>query len=322
MFATWFGFAPANGELPIARVPPPWLDLGSDGVVDAAIANNIEIAQARSTIAQSQAIANAESAARYPAIDATMTKRYEFPGAVSSSAQLGLQVVLSSGNFLEGQVKADKAAAQVSTDQAKLGVVTRNVTQRASSAWRRTVSGYQREQLLSEAAIGSGDVFKARKRLNAAGRETTMALLDAQVEENNIYIDWVNAMFDARQAELNLAKELGKLIPPEDANALWASSFYQSPDYRSVIQKQLSDGEAASAPDPVSQRKEPAVRSLGAIGLEHTFRMDGLLASDLIAQASAPAPPVKGQWPGLAPRLVAADLRPVLALHYPRLPSP
>jgi outer membrane protein TolC len=322
MFASWFGFTPGNGELPITRVPPPWLDLGSDGVVDAAMANNIEIAQARSTIVQSQAIANAESAARYPAIDATMTKRYEFPGTVAASAQLGLQVVLSSDNFLEGRIKADKAAAQVATDRAKLGVVTRNATQRASSAWRRTVSGYQREQLLSEAAIGSGDVFKARKRLNTAGRETTMALLDAQVEENNIYIDWVNAMFDARQAEFNLAKELGKLIPPEGADSSWASAFYQSPDYRDVVRKQLSEGKEVSAAEPVSNLRKQVIRSLGAIGLEHTFRMDGFLNSDLEAQARLPPPHVKGQWPGLSPHVVMAELRPVLKLISTRLPSP
>jgi len=240
VFSSLFGFTPGSGELPAARIPVAWLDLGSTGVMDEALANNIEIAEARATITQSQANATAERASRFPTVDVSVTKRYEYPSAVTAPAQLGLQLTMSSGTLLEGRIKADKAAAQVNTDQAKLGVVTRNVTQRALSAWRRTISGYQREQVLSEAAIGSKEVFKARKRLNIAGRETTMALLDAQVEENNVHIDWVNAMFDARLAELKLAKELGKLTPPQDADQSWASSFYKSEDYRDIVRRQLS----------------------------------------------------------------------------------
>lgn len=247
-FSALFGFTPGTGELPAARIPAAWLDLSSTAVVAEALSNNIQIAQARSTITQSQANATAERAARFPTVDVSVTKRYEYPGAVTSSAQLALQLTMSSGTLLEGRIKADKAAAQVNTDRAKLGVVTRNVSQRALSAWRGSISGYQREQILSEAAIGAKEVFKARKRLNIAGRETTMALLDAQVEENNVYIDWVNAIFDARMAELKLAKELGKLTPPQGSDQAWASSFYKSVDYRDIVRLQLSA--AAEEPPP------------------------------------------------------------------------
>lgn len=285
VFSTLFGFTPAKGELPVARVPVPWLDLGSTGVADEALSNNAEIAEANSTIRQSQATATAERASRFPTVDVTVTKGYEFPGAVTAPARLGLQLTLSSGTMLEGRAKADKAAAQVNTDQAKLGVVTRNVTQRALSAWRRTITGYQREQVLSQAALGSGEVFKARKRLNAAGRETTMALLDAQVEENNVYIDWVNAMFDARLSELKLAKELGKLTPPQGSDQAWASSFYQAEDYREVVRRQLSATMDSPLTRATSNNKEKPLQSLGAIGQDYTFRIDGLkTASHQVAQ--------------------------------------
>lgn len=291
LFSSLFGFTPANGELPVARVPAPWLDLGSTGVADEALANNAEIAEANSTIRQSQATATAERAARFPTVDVTVSKGYEFPGAVTAPARLGLQLNLSSASMLEGRAKADKAAAQVNTDRAKLGVVSRNVTQRALAAWRRAITGYQREQVLSEAALGSGEVFKARKRLNAAGRETTMALLDAQVEENNVYIDWVNAMFDARLSELRLAKELGKLMPPAGSDQLWASSFYQSEDYRAAVLRQLSATmdspltRATGAHGEIKEIKEVAPDRLGGIGQDFTFRIDGLKTA---ADRSAP----------------------------------
>ena len=43
---------------------------------------------------------------------------------------------------------------------------------------------------------GKGAVVDARRKLNQAGRETTLALLDAQVEANNTLIDWTNSNTD------------------------------------------------------------------------------------------------------------------------------
>ena len=273
-FSALFGFMPLEGELPVARVSSTWLKLGSTGVASEALSNNSEIAEARVGITLAQANFSAEKAARFPSVDLTMTKLYEFPGPVSAPARLGLQLSMSSGAALEAGARADKAAAQVNANEAALDLVKRDVTQRALSAWRRTITGYQREQVLAEAAVGSGTVFKARKRLNAAGRETTMVMLDAQVEENNIYIEWVTAIFDARLAELRLAKELGKLSPEQDSEQAWAASFYTAEDYREPVRRQImASAEGARMSAPTDPKADP-LTSLGALGQQFTFRMD------------------------------------------------
>ena len=292
-FSALFGFTPGDGELPVARVPAAWLDLGSTGVVDEALARNPEIAEANSIINQSQATASAERAARFPSVDLNVTKRYEFPGAQTGPTRLGLVVTVSTGNTLEAGARAVKAAAQISADESKLAVIRRDVTLRAATAWRRTITGYQREQVLAEAATGSAEVFRARKRLNAAGRETTMALLDAQVEENNVRIDWVSAIFDARLSELKLVKELGKLMPPSGADQIWAASFYQSEDYREVVQRQISAGSM----NPVvmaAGKKEAQIISLGVLGRDYTFRVDGLkpALAPMLAESNIHGKPV------------------------------
>lgn len=272
-FSALFGFTPVDGELPVARVSTAWLKLGSDTVASEALSNNPEIAEANSSINLAQANLSAERASRFPNVDVTVTKSFEFPGAVSASARLGVQLSLSSGAVLEAGSRAAKAAAQVSADEARLDVVKREVTQRALAAWRLTLTGYKREQVLAEAAIGSGEVFRARKRLNAAGRETTMVVLDAQVEQNNVYIDWVAAIFDARLAELRLARELGKLSPMQDSGQDWAESFYKSEDYREPVRRQIQNSSEGAKASAVSRQNDSQPTSLGLLGQEFTFRI-------------------------------------------------
>ena len=75
-------------------------------------------------------------------------------------------------------------------------------------------------------------------------QETTLALLDAQVESNNVLIDWVNAIFDHRLGELELAKETGSLVPAVDAELAWAQQLFTAEDYRVPVRAAL-----ASRPD-------------------------------------------------------------------------
>ena len=286
-FSALFGFTPVEGELPVARVSSAWLKLDSEGVTSEALSNNPEIAEANSSINLAQANVSAERASRFPSVDVTVTKIFEFPGAVSAPPRLGVQLSLSSGAALEAGSRAAKAVAQVNADEARLDVVKREVTQRALAAWRLTITGYQREQVLAEAAIGSGDVFKARKRLNSAGRETTMVVLDAQVEQNNVYIEWVAAIFDARLAELRLARELGKLSPMQGAGQDWAESFYKSEDYREPVRRQILTSSEPARASAVPRQNETQLSSLGALGQEFTFRISTRKSNEVTAFTNA-----------------------------------
>jgi hypothetical protein len=113
--------------------------------------------------------------------------------------------------------------------------------------------------MLASAANDSLTVLNARLRLNSLGRETTLALLDAQVESNNILIDWVNAIFDQRLGELDLAKETGALVPGPEAELAWARQWFVAADYRAPVREVLSSAARRQATAPPVQTT-PAAR--------------------------------------------------------------
>lgn len=247
-FQALFGFAPGPDTLPVMRVPSEWVSLGFDRSVEAALALNPDLREVAAKLGQARERLEAERAARFPALDLTVSKRYEFPGGNTEKVQFGFRVALGSNTFFESAARIRKAEAELGSQEFRRQALLRDVTQNTTAAWRRSALGDQRELLLQTASQESIAVYRARKRLNSAGRETTLNMLDAQVEANNVIIDWVNSVFDQRQNELRLAKELGKLLPDEGGELDWARAFFGGSDFRDKVRELLRDGLLAPVP--------------------------------------------------------------------------
>lgn len=77
--------------------------------------------------------------------------------------------------------------------------------------WNQYQKGLERLNLLEQAADTSRRVMEGRKRLRDAGRETVLAVLDAEVEHFGVLANKVNAMIDTRLGSYRLIHALGRL---------------------------------------------------------------------------------------------------------------
>lgn len=239
-FAALYGFMPDASRLPVLQVPAGWLQADLEAAVGRAIERSPSVRASRFALEQARSDVQAEEAARLPAVDLTLTKRYEYPGGFTEKPQLGVQMQLGTNNVLEASARVARAVSRRQAEEQRHETLLRDLRQLTRSAWQRQRLGANRVGLLANAATDSLTVFNARARLNSVGRETTLALLDAQVESNNVLIDWVNAIFDHRLGELELAKETGSLVPAVDAELAWAQQLFTAEDYRAPVRAALA----------------------------------------------------------------------------------
>lgn len=236
-------------DLPLLKIPSSWTaDVPAN--FDPINASATLKAQ-RLNVDQARAELEAEKGGRYPAVELTFIKRYEYPGGYSDKSRVGLQVNMGSSAALEASARIDRSVSRLETEIQKLATLEREARQKIQSGVQRQTLLNQRVRLLSSAAGDSGKVVDARRKLNVAGRETTLALLDAQVEANNTFIDWVQAIYDARVGEVELAGDTGRLLPEEGHELAMLLAMFHGEDYRSEVRQRL----AAIGRSPTAQRQ-------------------------------------------------------------------
>jgi adhesin transport system outer membrane protein len=91
--------------------------------------------------------------------------------------------------------------------------VHRQVVDEARIAWHRLRTERQRQELLANAINIAEAVFRARRKLRAAGKETVINVLDAEREVNLARIQHTAARYDAMLAVYRLHFTLGQLTP-------------------------------------------------------------------------------------------------------------
>lgn len=233
-------------HLPPMQVPRDWLAM-AQADLEQEFDRSATLQAQRLNVDQARADLEVEESARHPAVDLTFIKRYEYPGGFSEKARVGLQVSMGSAAAFEASARVERAVSRLETEEQKLATLVRELRQKTQSGWQRQLLSGQRVALLATAAGESGAVVDARRKLNKAGRETTLAMLDAQVEANNTLIDWVQAIYDMRVGEVELAGDTGRLLPPEGQEVPWLTTLFTSGDYRRDVRSRLS---AARAPEP------------------------------------------------------------------------
>ncbi|MBM3556443.1 MAG: TolC family outer membrane protein [Alphaproteobacteria bacterium] len=90
---------------------------------------------------------------------------------------------------------------------------TRKTEEETRLAWNELHSARERVQLLTNAVNIAAEVFDNRRKLRDSGKETALAVLDAENELYNARINFLNAAFDARKATYKLMSAIGRLTP-------------------------------------------------------------------------------------------------------------
>lgn len=223
-----------SDALPAMQVPPGWLSLGGTPVEDA-VERSATLRAQRLNLDQARANIEMEESGRFPAVDLTWVKRYEYPGAYSVKPSFGVQLSMGTSGVLDATVRIQRASSKLMAEAQKLMTMRREGLQKAQAGEQRIALSDQRVKMLSTAAGDAGMVVDARRKLNQAGRGTTLALLDAQVEANNTLIDWVQALYDQRVSEVEFATETGRMLPDKGQEPSWFMALFRGDDYRKDI---------------------------------------------------------------------------------------
>jgi outer membrane protein TolC len=87
----------------------------------------------------------------------------------------------------------------------------RKILESVRMAWNQYQKGVERVALLDAATESARTVMNGRKRLRDSGKETALAVLDAEVEFFGILANKVNAMIEARIGSYRLLSAIGLL---------------------------------------------------------------------------------------------------------------
>ncbi len=155
-----------------------------------------------------------EQSGLFPNLDLAMTHNRE--RNVSGQAYKSEDSVLmkmSWNLFAGGETLKRTSAARLDHKEALEREVStlRKTTEAVRLAWNQYEKGNERLQLLDQATQTSRGVMEGRKKMRDAGKETALAVLDAEVEYFGVLANKVNALIDARLGSYRLLHALGML---------------------------------------------------------------------------------------------------------------
>ncbi|WP_295532544.1 TolC family protein [uncultured Pseudacidovorax sp.] len=229
-FDSYFRFVPDPARLPLLRTPPSWQIASQQEAIARAEARSTELTEAQERVARARELVEQQEASIWPTVEAVVVKTQDPRGVTTSEpSRAALELNWNFGSGFDRQLRVKSALAEVQNQEAKLDGVRRNLLELTASAWGRTASGREREQQLREAVAESGEAFRGRSRLLEFGRETLPNVLDAQLEHNNLLLDYIDAVFDLRVTEFRLARATGELRVEPDGVSPWVDEIVGAP---------------------------------------------------------------------------------------------
>lgn len=229
-FDSYFRFVPDPARLPLLRTPPAWQIASQQEAIARAESRSTELTEAQERVARARELVEQQEASVWPTVDAVVVKTKDPRGVTTSEpTRAALELNWNFGSGFDRQLRVKSALAEVQTQEAKLDGVRRNLLELTASAWGRTASGREREQQLREAVSESGEAFRGRSRLLEFGRETLPNVLDAQLDHNNLLLDYIDAVFDLRVTEFRLARATGELRVEPDGVSPWVDEIVGGP---------------------------------------------------------------------------------------------
>lgn len=189
--------------------------------------HNPRLQQVRLQIERAQQSIALERSGLMPKVDFVLSKTRDKEVAGVFQKNEDSALFKFSWNIFSGgdSVNRTRAAALDRNEAMERQISTqRKIDESIRMSWNQYQKGIERLKLLEEASETSRKVMDGRKRLRDAGRETVLAVLDAEVEHFGVLANKVNAMIDARLGSYRLLHATGLL----DISAL----NLDSPEFR------------------------------------------------------------------------------------------
>ncbi len=155
-----------------------------------------------------------ERASLAPSFDLALTRNRDNNASGLYKKDEDSVLLKMSWNLFSGgeSVKRSQAAVLDQKEAAEREINARNKTSESVRiAWNQYQKGMERLELLEKATKSSRAVMSGRKKLRDAGKETALAVLDAEVEHFGVLANKVNAMIDARVGSYRLLSAMGIL---------------------------------------------------------------------------------------------------------------
>ena len=168
---------------------------------------NLQAERAQKTI-------SVERASYYPSVDLVASQNRDTKvGGILGKDEDSI-ILKFSWNFMTGLEtyrRTQAASFDYFESQEREKNTARRTTESIRLSWNQYQKGLERLKLLEEAARTSKKVMEGRKKLRDAGKETVLAVLDAEVEYFGVLANMVNAMADARLGSYRLLHALGAI---------------------------------------------------------------------------------------------------------------
>ncbi len=212
-----FNRAPVVGKM-VEPVPPVDLvPLEVDEAMSIALEENpdfqasdrrVDVANKQRTIARSD---------YFPKIDLVGTANWEndVDGIKGVRKDFSVLLLFTWEIFsgFETRARVAKASAEYSGSVSRLSTTRRDIAEATRQAYSELTTARERTALLQNGVALADEVFEARKRLQAAGKETTINVLDAETELTRAQINFTIASYDARIAIYRVLAAMGRLTP-------------------------------------------------------------------------------------------------------------
>jgi adhesin transport system outer membrane protein len=212
-----FGDAPDLAGLIEPPTPLDLLPADLDAAISRGLADNPTLAARDRQVAVAEQETTAARADYFPRLDlvARANREDDVEGirGLRTDYSVLLQVTWELFSGFATDARVSQGALRRSERLQELNFAKRRVAEDVELAWNALVTARERVGLLDNAVAIASEVLEARKRLRAAGKESSINVLDAETESYNARINFVEASYDARLAAYRLLLAMGWLSP-------------------------------------------------------------------------------------------------------------
>ncbi len=202
--------------------PMPSADLIPDSLeaaINIALSENPQLQQSDRQVAIAREKKSAAGFDLSPNVDLIGKMGYESDKAATKGTRRDMSILLQANWDLFTGFSLRSNIAQASFDYAasldSYDFTIRKTVENVRLSWQKVKTARERLALLENAVNSASEVFKSRKKLRTAGKETVINVLDAETEISNARINFASASFDEREAVYRLLLAMGRLTLPE-----------------------------------------------------------------------------------------------------------
>jgi len=209
-----FGKLPELKEFQSLEIMTAKLPATVEEAMDDAEEFNPRVLSAKLASERAYKLISLESAGFLPNVDVVGTRNRENDAGQQFKKDEDSVLLKMSWNVFAGRETVSRAQA-AAYDFREAAEKEKNVNNKTREtvrvAWNQYKKGIERLALLETAVKTSQGVMQGRKRLRDAGKETALAVLDAEVEHFGLLANKVNATIDASMGSYRLLSTIGRL---------------------------------------------------------------------------------------------------------------